>query len=163
MTSKFNRHNLEMVLDKAPTILTEVICVTSCHSCSRPIFWPKPCGKSPYELLSGSFSHNLCSVLGMKDWVSCLWKGYNLVYLCIFWHENRIMNLIHLLVVFWWICVKFFDFFFQTFQQQPFYPSMIQPWTTSPYYDIGTVFSVNGLAPQGSFSKPPSSRYIPRR
>lgn len=50
-----------------------------------------------------------------------------------------------------------------TFQQQPFYPSMIQPWTTSPYYDIGTVFSVNGLAPQGSFSKPPSSRYIPRR
>jgi len=52
-----------------------------------------------------------------------------------------------------------------TFQQQPpFYASMIQPWTTSPpYYDIGTVFSVNGLAPQGSFSKPPSSRYIPRR
>lgn len=52
-----------------------------------------------------------------------------------------------------------------TFQQQPpFYASMIQPWTTSPpYYDIGTVFSVNGLAPQGSFSKPPSSRYMPRR
>jgi len=58
-----------------------------------------------------------------------------------------------------------FGIFLQTFQQQPpFYASMIQPWTTSPpYYDIGTVFSVNGLAPQGSFSKPPSSRYIPRR
>lgn len=54
-----------------------------------------------------------------------------------------------------------------TFQQhQPFYPpSMLQPWgPTSPaYFDIGSVFSVNGLAPQGSFSKPQSSRYLPRR
>ncbi|PNF17767.1 hypothetical protein B7P43_G06883 [Cryptotermes secundus] len=52
-----------------------------------------------------------------------------------------------------------------TFQQhQPFYtPSMLPHWSPSPYYDISTVFSVNGLAPQGSFSKPQSSRYLPRR
>ncbi|XP_021926482.1 la-related protein 4 [Zootermopsis nevadensis] len=54
-----------------------------------------------------------------------------------------------------------------TFQQhQPFYPpSMLQPWgpASHAYFDIGSVFSVNGLAPQGSFSKPPGSRFIPRR
>ncbi|XP_067003410.1 la-related protein 4 isoform X8 [Anabrus simplex] len=52
-----------------------------------------------------------------------------------------------------------------TFQQhQPFYPpGMLQPWTpASPaYFDIGSVFSVNGLAPQGPFSKP-QGRYVPR-
>ncbi|XP_046996973.1 la-related protein 4 isoform X6 [Schistocerca americana] len=55
-----------------------------------------------------------------------------------------------------------------TFHQQhhqPFYPpNMLQPWTTaSPaYFDIGSVFSVNGLAPTGSFAKPPAARYVPR-
>ncbi|XP_072154181.1 uncharacterized protein [Bemisia tabaci] len=52
-----------------------------------------------------------------------------------------------------------------TFQQQPFYPpNMLPPWgTPSPaYFDIGSVFSVNGLAPQGSFAKAPNSRFIPR-
>ncbi|XP_049785578.1 la-related protein Larp4B isoform X7 [Schistocerca cancellata] len=50
-------------------------------------------------------------------------------------------------------------------QHQPFYPpNMLQPWTTaSPaYFDIGSVFSVNGLAPTGSFAKPPAARYVPR-
>ncbi|XP_063239658.1 la-related protein 4-like isoform X2 [Bacillus rossius redtenbacheri] len=47
------------------------------------------------------------------------------------------------------------------FQQQQFY-SPIQTWNPS-FFDIGSVFSVNGLAPQGPFTKPPaSSRYIPR-
>uniref|UniRef100_A0A1B6DNY4 HTH La-type RNA-binding domain-containing protein n=1 Tax=Clastoptera arizonana TaxID=38151 RepID=A0A1B6DNY4_9HEMI len=50
-----------------------------------------------------------------------------------------------------------------TFQQQPFYPpSMMPPWgPASPaYFDIGSVFTVNGLAPQ-SFAKAQGSRYIP--
>ncbi|XP_075230106.1 la-related protein 4B isoform X5 [Lycorma delicatula] len=52
-----------------------------------------------------------------------------------------------------------------TFQQhQPFYPpSMLQPWGTSPYFELGSVFSVNGLAPQGSFAKAQQgNRFIPR-
>lgn len=36
------------------------------------------------------------------------------------------------------------------------------PWTPSPpYYDIGGVFAVNGLSPQGSFKQPPA-RFAPR-
>ncbi|KAJ8866018.1 hypothetical protein PR048_033542 [Dryococelus australis] len=54
------------------------------------------------------------------------------------------------------------QFHVYAFQQQPFYsPSMIQTWSPS-FFDIGSVFSVNGLAPQGPFTKPPASRYIPR-
>lgn len=44
-------------------------------------------------------------------------------------------------------------------QQQPFYPpGMIGPWgPTSPaYFDIGSVFSANGLAPQTPFTKAPA-------
>lgn len=51
-----------------------------------------------------------------------------------------------------------------TFQQQPFYPpNMLPPWgPTSPaYFDVGSMFSLNGLAPQGSFAKAPSSRFMP--
>uniref|UniRef100_A0A8D8LCX0 La-related protein CG11505 n=2 Tax=Cacopsylla melanoneura TaxID=428564 RepID=A0A8D8LCX0_9HEMI len=49
-------------------------------------------------------------------------------------------------------------------QQQPFYPAgpgMLAPWgAASPaYFDIGSVFSVNGLAPQTSFSKGPQAVY----
>ena len=55
---------------------------------------------------------------------------------------------------------------FKTFQQpnQPFYPPAMLPWATanSCYYDIGSVFSVNGLAPQQSFTKPTNARYVPR-
>ncbi|KAL1117218.1 hypothetical protein AAG570_004545 [Ranatra chinensis] len=54
----------------------------------------------------------------------------------------------------------------QTFQQhQPFYPpSMLPHWgaTTPAYFDIGSVFSVNGLAPQGTFSKSHNTRFMPR-
>lgn len=45
---------------------------------------------------------------------------------------------------------------------------MIQHWahpTTGAYYatDISGIFSVNGLAPQGAFTKPQNSRYnVPR-
>ncbi|EEB19665.1 lupus la ribonucleoprotein, putative [Pediculus humanus corporis] len=47
---------------------------------------------------------------------------------------------------------------------QPFYPPAMLPWATanSCYYDIGSVFSVNGLAPQQSFTKPTNARYVPR-
>uniref|UniRef100_A0A1B6KF99 HTH La-type RNA-binding domain-containing protein n=1 Tax=Graphocephala atropunctata TaxID=36148 RepID=A0A1B6KF99_9HEMI len=50
-----------------------------------------------------------------------------------------------------------------TFQQQPFYSaSMLPPWgPTSPaYFEFGSVFSVNGLAPQASFAKAQGSRFI---
>ncbi|XP_059469918.1 la-related protein 4 isoform X2 [Neocloeon triangulifer] len=43
-------------------------------------------------------------------------------------------------------------------------PPMI-PWPPShgqPYYDIGSVFTVNGLAPQSPFPKPPSSKFNTR-
>lgn len=57
-----------------------------------------------------------------------------------------------------------------TFQQQPFYPpSMLhQPWTHTPhsnppYFDMGNVFSMNGMPSQGtSYSKPPSRFPLPR-
>jgi len=40
---------------------------------------------------------------------------------------------------------------------------MLQPWgATNTFFDIGSVFSVNGLAPQQSFSKPGAGRYVPR-
>ncbi|KAE9530960.1 hypothetical protein AGLY_011422 [Aphis glycines] len=50
-------------------------------------------------------------------------------------------------------------------QQSPYYPTnMIQHWAhpaTGAYYttDLSGIFSVNGLAPQGAFSKPQNSRY----
>ncbi|XP_050423319.1 la-related protein 4 isoform X2 [Adelges cooleyi] len=50
-------------------------------------------------------------------------------------------------------------------QQSPYYPTnMLQHWphpATGAYYatDIGGIFSVNGLAPQGAFTKPQNSRY----
>jgi len=50
-------------------------------------------------------------------------------------------------------------------QQSPYYPTnMIQHWAHHPagaYYatEIGGLFSVNGLAPQGAFTKPQNSRY----
>lgn len=51
-------------------------------------------------------------------------------------------------------------------QHQPFYPpSMLPTWgPTSPaYFDIGSVFSVNGLAPQGGpFTKSHTTRFTPR-
>ncbi|XP_014294676.1 la-related protein Larp4B isoform X2 [Halyomorpha halys] len=50
-------------------------------------------------------------------------------------------------------------------QHQPFYPpSMLPTWgPTSPaYFDIGSVFSVNGLAPQGPFTKSHTTRFTPR-
>nr|CAD7570427.1 unnamed protein product [Timema californicum] len=54
-------------------------------------------------------------------------------------------------------------------QHQPFYPPLTWAAPASPaaaaaaaaYFDIGSVFSVNGLAPQGSFTKP-QTRYLPR-
>ncbi|KAE8748750.1 hypothetical protein FOCC_FOCC004553 [Frankliniella occidentalis] len=56
-----------------------------------------------------------------------------------------------------------------TFQQQPFYPpSMLhQPWTHAahsnpPYFEMSNVFSMNGMSPQGSYSKPPSRFPVPR-
>ncbi|KAK6626982.1 hypothetical protein RUM44_009459 [Polyplax serrata] len=53
-----------------------------------------------------------------------------------------------------------------TFQQpnQPFYPPAMLPWAAANnyYFDIGSVFSVNGLAPQQSFAKPTNTRYVPR-
>ncbi|XP_034231991.1 la-related protein 4 isoform X2 [Thrips palmi] len=55
------------------------------------------------------------------------------------------------------------------FQQQPFYPpSMLhQPWTHAPhsnppYFEMSNVFSMNGISPQGSYSKPPSRFPIQR-
>lgn len=50
-------------------------------------------------------------------------------------------------------------------QQSPYYPTnMIQHWAhpaTGAYYttDLSGIFSVNGLAPQGAFTKPQNSRY----
>lgn len=40
---------------------------------------------------------------------------------------------------------------------QQFYPGVLQAWppASTPYYDIGSVFSVNGLAPQGTFKQAP--------
>lgn len=40
---------------------------------------------------------------------------------------------------------------------QQFYPGVIQPWPPgAPYYaDIGSVFSVNGIPPQGNFKQTP--------
>nr|XP_022918051.1 la-related protein 4 isoform X1 [Onthophagus taurus] len=44
------------------------------------------------------------------------------------------------------------------YQQQPFYTSVVQAWHTGgPYYDISSVFQVNGLAPQTTF-KPQYNR-----
>ncbi|KAI5729916.1 hypothetical protein M8J76_007908 [Diaphorina citri] len=44
-------------------------------------------------------------------------------------------------------------------QQQPFYPPVMTPWGAYPSFDIGSVFSVNGLAPQTSFGKGPAPVY----
>ncbi|XP_025420642.1 la-related protein 4 isoform X3 [Sipha flava] len=55
--------------------------------------------------------------------------------------------------------------YLQQQQQSPYYPTnMIQHWAhpaTGAYYttDLSGIFSVNGLAPQGSFTKPQNSRY----
>lgn len=53
---------------------------------------------------------------------------------------------------------------FQTFQQhQPFYSAgMLPHWgPSSPaYFEFGSVFSVNGLAPQASFAKAQGSRFL---
>ncbi|XP_025195766.1 la-related protein 4 isoform X1 [Melanaphis sacchari] len=55
--------------------------------------------------------------------------------------------------------------YLQQQQQSPYYPTnMIQHWAhpaTGAYYttDLSGIFSVNGLAPQGAFSKPQNSRY----
>ncbi|XP_014262241.1 la-related protein 4 isoform X3 [Cimex lectularius] len=49
--------------------------------------------------------------------------------------------------------------------QQPFYPpNMLPSWgpTNTTYFDIGSVFSVNGLAPQGPFAKTHTNRYASR-
>ncbi|XP_031346880.1 la-related protein 4 isoform X3 [Photinus pyralis] len=44
---------------------------------------------------------------------------------------------------------------YQSYQQQPFYTSVVQAWPTGGhYYDISSVFQVNGLAPQ-TFKAPP--------
>ncbi|KAF6201477.1 hypothetical protein GE061_003868 [Apolygus lucorum] len=54
------------------------------------------------------------------------------------------------------------------FQQQPFYPPNV-PLTWGPaaaaaaYFDIGSVFTANGLAPQGSFGKTHPNRFAPNR
>ncbi|XP_054274575.1 la-related protein 4-like [Macrosteles quadrilineatus] len=49
-----------------------------------------------------------------------------------------------------------------TFQQQPFYSTgMIPHWGSSPaYFEFGSVFSVNGLAPQTPFAKAQGSRFL---
>ncbi|BES98276.1 Hypothetical protein NTJ_11091 [Nesidiocoris tenuis] len=53
------------------------------------------------------------------------------------------------------------------FQQQPFYPPNVLPtWgpaAAAAYFDIGSVFTANGLAPQGSFPKAHPNRFAPRR
>ncbi|XP_016658274.1 la-related protein 4 isoform X3 [Acyrthosiphon pisum] len=55
--------------------------------------------------------------------------------------------------------------YLQQQQQSPYYPTnMIQHWAhpaTGAYYttDLSGIFSVNGLAPQGNFTKPQNSRY----
>ncbi|KAF4524847.1 hypothetical protein B566_EDAN014698 [Ephemera danica] len=58
-----------------------------------------------------------------------------------------------------------------TFQQQPpsFYPqaaTLAMPWPAAaanqPYYDIGSVFTVNGLAPQSPFPKAQNSKFAQR-
>lgn len=44
---------------------------------------------------------------------------------------------------------------YPSYQQQPFYTSVVQAWPTGGhYYDISSVFQVNGLAPQ-TFKAPP--------
>ncbi|VVC39514.1 Hypothetical protein CINCED_3A001285 [Cinara cedri] len=59
--------------------------------------------------------------------------------------------------------------YLQQQQQSPYYPTnMIQHWAhpaTGAYYttDLSGIFSVNGLTPQGTYTKPQNSRYnVPR-
>ncbi|GLV42787.1 La-related protein 4B [Carabus blaptoides fortunei] len=47
--------------------------------------------------------------------------------------------------------------------QHQFYPGVLQAWPTgTPYYDIGSVFSVNGLAPQSTFKQAPYRTNAPQ-
>lgn len=55
------------------------------------------------------------------------------------------------------------------FQQQQFYPGLMQPWPAAPppgqnFYELSSVFSANGLAPQVSFTaKQQNPRYTNHR
>jgi hypothetical protein len=69
---------------------------SACSSCLQPNFLAKILWEGNLWTLSGSFSHNLCFIREMKDWVSYLWQGYIRVYIyVIFWHQNGVMNSIH--------------------------------------------------------------------
>lgn len=55
----------------------------------------------------------------------------------------------------------------QPFQQQ-FYQPLMQPWPTQPppgqsYYELGNVFSANGLTPQVAFASKPQARFTNHR
>lgn len=48
---------------------------------------------------------------------------------------------------------------YPAYQHNPsFFPSMLTQWGTPTYFDIGSMFPVNGIAPQqAAFGKPPGS------